>query len=183
MNEFGLRGVNHLALVCSDMQQTVEFYQDVLGLPLTMTIELPDGMGQHFFFDMGGGGQLAFFWFPGSAAREPGISAPASLPGLGDITSAVSSMNHVAFDVAPEKIDDCARMLRKKGIECIGPVNHDDSPQGWAMEMHDGVFLRSVYFFDPDGLSLEFAASLRPFRPSDVKPEIKPARRVETAPA
>jgi catechol 2,3-dioxygenase-like lactoylglutathione lyase family enzyme len=78
-------------------------------------------------------------------------------------------MNHVAFDVAPEEIDNCARRLRDKGIKCIGPVNHDDSEQGWAMEMHDGVFLRSVYFFDPDGLSLEFAASLRAFRPEDVK--------------
>lgn len=180
---FELRGVNHLALVCSDMARTVEFYRDVLGLPLTMTIELPDGMGQHFFFDMGGGSQLAFFWFPGSPAREPGKTAPAALPGLGDITTAIASMNHVAFDVAPDRIDECARMLRKRGIECIGPVNHDDSPQGWAMELHDGVFMRSVYFFDPDGLSLEFAASLRAFRPDDVKPEIEPARAAQPATA
>jgi catechol 2,3-dioxygenase-like lactoylglutathione lyase family enzyme len=174
--DFPVRGVNHLALVCSDMKQTVEFYCGVLGMPLTMTIELPDGAGQHFFFDMGNGGQLAFFWFPGAPAREPGVTAPANLPGLGDITTAVSSMNHVAFDVAPEEIDNCARMLRKKGMQCIGPVNHDDSPQGWAMEMHDGVFLRSVYFFDPDGLSLEFAATLRAFRPEDVRHEPRTAQ-------
>jgi catechol 2,3-dioxygenase-like lactoylglutathione lyase family enzyme len=92
---FDVRGVNHLALVCSDMAKTVEFYTEVLGLPLTKTIELPDGMGQHFFFDIGNGDSLAFFWFPGAPAREPGVTAPAALPGLGDITTAVSTMNHL----------------------------------------------------------------------------------------
>ena len=53
--EFELRGVNHLALVCSDMKQTVDFYSGVLGMPLIKTIELPMGWGQHFFFDGGGG--------------------------------------------------------------------------------------------------------------------------------
>jgi catechol 2,3-dioxygenase-like lactoylglutathione lyase family enzyme len=166
---FEVRGINHLALVCSDMAKTVEFYTEVLGLHLTKTIELPDGMGQHFFFDIGNGDSLAFFWFPGAPAREPGVTAPAALPGLGDITTAVSTMNHVAFDVPPEKIDEYAAKLRQRGVRCIGPVNHDDSPEGWSMEMHDGVFMRSVYFFDPDGLSLEFASWLRALRPDDVK--------------
>jgi hypothetical protein len=34
--------------------------------------------------------------------------------------------------------------------------------------MHDGVYVRSVYFFDPDGILLEFAAWTRTFRPDDV---------------
>ena len=41
--EFQFRGVNHLALVCSDMDRTVDFYSNVLGMPLTKTIDLPDG--------------------------------------------------------------------------------------------------------------------------------------------
>lgn len=32
--EFELRGVNHLALVCKDMERTVDFYSNVLGVPL-----------------------------------------------------------------------------------------------------------------------------------------------------
>ena len=52
---FELRGINHLALVCRDMERTVDFYANVLGMPLVKTIELPAGMGQHFFFDCGGG--------------------------------------------------------------------------------------------------------------------------------
>ncbi|WP_245667031.1 VOC family protein [Actinomadura latina] len=71
--EFELRGVNHLALVSSDMKRTVDFYEGVLGMPLIKTIELPMGWGQHFFFDCGGGNALAFFWFPD--APEPcGVS-------------------------------------------------------------------------------------------------------------
>jgi catechol 2,3-dioxygenase-like lactoylglutathione lyase family enzyme len=52
---FELRGINHLALVCRDMERTVDFYTNVLGMPLVKTIELPAGMGQHFFLDCGGG--------------------------------------------------------------------------------------------------------------------------------
>jgi len=156
-----LRGVNHLALVCQDMDRTVAFYQGVLGLPLTKTIELPDGQGSHFFFDIGHGDSLAFFWFPGGPAARPGIAAPSALPGLGDMRSAVGSMNHVAFDVAPEQLDGYARRLRRAGVEVLGPVNHDDSETGWSLELHDGVFMRSVYFFDPDGICLELAAWLR----------------------
>ena len=52
-DKFEIRGVNHLALVCKDMKRTVDFYTGILGMPLTKTIELPNGMGQHFFFDIG----------------------------------------------------------------------------------------------------------------------------------
>ena len=48
--EFG--GVHHVALVSSDMARTVDFYTNVLGMPLIKTLDLPSG-GQHFFFDCG----------------------------------------------------------------------------------------------------------------------------------
>ena len=71
---FELQGINHLALVCRDMARTVDFYTTVLGMPLVKTIELPGGMGQHFFFDCGGGDCLAFFWFPDAPDGVPGVS-------------------------------------------------------------------------------------------------------------
>ena len=48
--------------------------------------------------------------------------------------------------------------LKEKGVGCGDILNHDDSPSGVATEMHDGVFVRSLYFQDPDGILLEFAA-------------------------
>ena len=73
---FDICGINHLALVCQDMDRTVGFYSGVLGMPLTKTITLPNGMGQHFFFDIGNGDHLAFFWFPNAKPGVPGVSHP-----------------------------------------------------------------------------------------------------------
>lgn len=167
-NPFGFAGINHLALVCRDMARTVEFYEGLLGMPLVKTIELPDDMGQHFFFDCGGGNLLAFFWFPGAPPAAPGVAAPAARPDTGDITSAVASMNHVALSVPADRLEACRRRLLDAGVPCSVVVNHDDSEYGVAEDMHPGVFVRSVYFTDPDGILLELAATVRPFGPGEV---------------
>lgn len=168
MSEFEFRGINHLALVCEDMGRTVDFYEGVLGMPLTKTIELPGG-GQHFFFDCGGGDSLAFFWFPDAPPRAPGIASPAGRVDRGDFVTAHGSMNHVAFDVPADRIDDYVDRLRAAGVDCTDVANHDDSEFGIAAEQHDGVFVRSVYFMDPDGILLEFAAWQRPLTADDVR--------------
>ena len=156
--EFDIRGVNHLALVCKDMARTVEFYRDVLGMPLIKTIDLPGNRGQHFFFDIGNGDSLAFFWFPQGREAVPGISAPEALPTRGDFTSAHGSMNHIAFNVPAEKFDEYYERLKAKGIDVTPIFNHDNSETQVASELHDDVFVRSVYFWDPDGVMLEFAS-------------------------
>ena len=166
--QFELRGFNHVALVSSDMQRTVDFYSGILGMPLFKTLDLPDDLGQHFFFDAGNGNSLAFFWFPDAPDGVPGISAPEEKPGFGEWTSAVSSLNHVAFDVPPEKFQEYRAKLKAAGVR-VGPiVNHDDSPSQVAPEMHDGVYVRSFYFQDPDGILLEFACWMRSFGPDDL---------------
>lgn len=158
--KFELRGVNHIALVCSDMARTVRFYRDVLGMPLVKTIDLPDG-GQHFFFDIGNDDCLAFFWFPGAQPARPGVSHAAALPGAGDITSAHASMNHLAFDVPLERFEEYRQKLIDAGVEVSMVLDHDDSPRQLARELHPGVFVRSFYFLDPDGILLEFASWTR----------------------
>ena len=178
---FELRGVNHLALVCSDMERTVAFYSGVLGMPLIKTIELPVGMGQHFFFDCGGGDALAFFWFPDAPDAVPGVSAPTGRPDQGSLTSAVGSMNHVAFAVPPERIDEYRDRLRAAGVDCTDVADHDDSEWGLADTMHPGVFVRSIYFQDPDGILLEFACWTRTLGPQDVS--LGPARAAAQAKA
>ncbi|TVS12747.1 MAG: VOC family protein [Gammaproteobacteria bacterium] len=168
--KFEIRGVNHLALTCRDMKRTVDFYEGVLGMPLIKTLELPRGLGQHFFFDIGNGDALAFFWFPDAPPGEPGITHPAHMVGQGSLTTAHASMNHIAFDVPPEKIDEYRERLAEAGIEVTQVVNHDDSENGASPEITPTTFVRSLYFRDPDGIMLEFAAWAREVgTPEDIK--------------
>ncbi|MFN0091922.1 MAG: VOC family protein [Acidimicrobiales bacterium] len=167
VGEFELGGVNHLALTCSDMARTVEFYTNTLGMPLVKALNLPGGRGQHFFFDCGNGDLLAFFWFPGAPAPQVGSTQPEGLPGPGSLTTAYGGMNHIAFDVPVERFDACVAKLAEKGIEAV-VINHDDSERQVTKELHDGVWVRSVYFRDPDGILLEFACLTREFTEADV---------------
>jgi catechol 2,3-dioxygenase-like lactoylglutathione lyase family enzyme len=95
--------------------------------------------------------------------------------------SAVGSMNHVAFHLDEEELEGSIAKLRAAGVKVSVPVvvNHDDSRTGAAREVHEGVWVRSVYFRDPNGIMLELAAVLRDFRPDDVAHA--PARAVEPA--
>ena len=168
-------GINHLALVCRDMEETVAFYAGVLGMPLYKTVALPDG-GQHFFFDCGGGDSVAFFWWPDAPLAAPGIASVKRFPE--EPRSAIGSMNHVAFNVPEEKLDEYRQRLVDAGVKVLPNmvVNHDDSPMGVSAENHEGVFFRSVYFTDPNGIMLELAATTRAFGPGDVRHT--PARAV-----
>jgi len=183
--EFDFQGVNHLALVCKDMARTVDFYTNVLGMPLIKTIELPNGMGQHFFFDLGNGDSLAFFWFPNAPEAQPGVASatPNMIPG----PSAHGSMNHVAINVPADKIDEYYEKLVAKGIKASRIINHDDSPMQASLELTPSTFVRSIYFYDPDGIALELAAwtrtlgaasdvAVKPAHAEDKKRYLEPAK-------
>src|SRR5881227_2249958 len=91
------RGIHHAALICSDVEQTLEFYQDLLGFPLVELVENRDYPGSsHFFFDLGNQTLLGFFDFPG-LGLEPGVEA-------------IGAVQHIAIGVPPDK----HAMLRKK---------------------------------------------------------------------
>ena len=95
------------------------------------------------------------------------MSSPNALPGLGEIVSAVSTMNHLAFHVPEEKFDSYRQKLKDKGVR-VGPVlNHDESPMQVSRELHPGVYVRSFYFNDPDGITLEFACWTKEFGAAD----------------
>jgi catechol 2,3-dioxygenase-like lactoylglutathione lyase family enzyme len=99
------------------------------------------------------------------------VASPSCLPGRGDIRTAHGSMNHIAFNVPAEKFEEYHERLKAKGIDVTPILNHDDSPAQVSREVTDRVFVRSIYFFDPDGICLEFAAWTRPFMASDVAHE------------
>src|ERR687886_2709237 len=84
------RGLHHTALVSSDVERTVRFYQDLLEFPLTEMIENRDYKGStHFFFDLGNGNLLAFFDFPGLD--------------LGPYAEVLGGLHHIAISVEPDK--------------------------------------------------------------------------------
>ncbi|MFY8210691.1 MAG: VOC family protein [Caulobacter sp.] len=175
--EMKITGVNHLALVCRDMAETVRFYTQILQMPLVKTVALPDG-GQHFFFDCGGGSCLAFFWWPDVPPAAPGVASVKAFPA--EAKTAVGSMNHVAFSVDEADLDACLQRLQAAGVPVFPMVvNHDDSEMGVARKLHPGVFVRSVYFTDPNGIMMELAAFTRAFGPDDVRHE--PAHAVVSA--
>jgi catechol 2,3-dioxygenase-like lactoylglutathione lyase family enzyme len=97
------RGLHHTALVSSDVERTVRFYQEVVGFPLTELIENRDYPGSsHFFFDIGNGNLLAFFDFPGLAV-EP-------------YAEVLGGLHHVAISVAPEEWKAAIERLDAAGV-------------------------------------------------------------------
>ena len=122
-------GVNHVALVARDMAETVDFYERVLEMPLVKTVEFAGGRGQHFFFDCGGGGTLAFFWFPDAPPAAPGIASMHEDVRKNGSMTAIASMNHLAISIPLEKFDDYVARLKAKGLKPY-VINHDDSPAG-----------------------------------------------------
>jgi catechol 2,3-dioxygenase-like lactoylglutathione lyase family enzyme len=79
-------GIHHMALLSSDVERTVRFYQDLLEFPLTEIFENRDYKGSnHFFFDVGNGNLLAFFDFPGLD--------------LGPYAEVLGGLHHVAISV------------------------------------------------------------------------------------
>jgi len=84
------RGVHHVALICSDVERTVRFYQDVLEFPLTEMFENRDLEGStHFFFDIGNGNALAFFDLP---SVDPGA-----------YDEVLGGLHHLAISVPPDR--------------------------------------------------------------------------------
>jgi glyoxylase I family protein len=66
-----VQGVHHLALICRDVEETIQFYQEFLGFPLVELVENRDYAGSsHFFFDIGNRNLLGFFDFPGHEHPE-----------------------------------------------------------------------------------------------------------------
>jgi catechol 2,3-dioxygenase-like lactoylglutathione lyase family enzyme len=98
------RGLHHTALISSDVERTVRFYQDVLGFPLTELIENRDYPGSsHFFFDIGNGNLLAYFDFPGLD--------------VGPYAEVLGGLHHMAISVDPENWRQLVERLTGAGVE------------------------------------------------------------------
>ena len=98
------RGLHHTALISSDVERTVRFYQDVLGFPLTELIENRDYPGSsHFFFDIGNGNLIAFFDFPGLE--------------VGPYAEVLGGLHHMAISVDADRWQQLVERLTAAGVE------------------------------------------------------------------
>jgi len=121
------RGIHHAALICSDVERTIRFYQDLLGFPLVELVENRDYPGSsHFFFDLGNQTLLGFFDFPG-LGLPPGVES-------------IGSVQHIAISAPRDRWEEVQRRLDAAGIPYAGP---------------DRGIPESMYFKDPDGIQIE----------------------------
>ena len=97
------RGLHHTALISSDVETTVRFYQDLLGFPLTELIENRDYPGSsHFFFDIGNGNLLAFFDFPGLD--------------VGPYAEVLGGLHHLAISMDPQRWQAIVDRFEEHGV-------------------------------------------------------------------
>jgi catechol 2,3-dioxygenase-like lactoylglutathione lyase family enzyme len=119
------RGVHHIALVCQDVERTVDFYQGLLEFPLTEMFENRDyGGSTHFFFDIGHGNALAFFDLPGLD--------------LGPYAEVLGGLHHLAISVTPEKWAHLKGKLDQAGVQYLemGEVSmYFADPDGARLEL------------------------------------------------
>ena len=170
--EFELRGINHLALVCRDMAETVAWYEDVLGMKLVKTLELPGGRGQHFFLDMGNGVDgIAFFWFPDApeGVRGESLQGRDGMTAIGiDEPRRVRRRRRSKFD---EYRRSCSTRASRSPRSSTTPTpsTAGTSPTTTPPTDDGDVFIRSMYFRDPNGTMLEFACWTKTLDETDVR--------------
>jgi catechol 2,3-dioxygenase-like lactoylglutathione lyase family enzyme len=119
------RGVHHVALISSDVERTVRFYQDLLEFPLTDMFENRDYKGStHFFFDIGNGNSIAFFDLPGLD--------------LGPYAEVLGGLHHLAISVEPDRWAHLKGKLDEAGIgyaHISGSSIYFNDPDGARLEL------------------------------------------------
>ena len=147
-------GFSHVGLATLDMDATLAFYEGVLGFQAVRCdlIELEaGGKIRHVFLDTGQG-QLIAFMEPRGVTTIPddfdaGINRGLGLP---------SGMIHFAFEAGSERELDAKREeLIAKGVRVRGVVDHE-----WC---------KSIYFKDPNGITLEYCVVTRELVEDDAR--------------
>jgi catechol 2,3-dioxygenase-like lactoylglutathione lyase family enzyme len=118
-------GIHHAALISSDVERTIAFYQGVLEFPLTEIFENRDYKGSnHFFFDVGNGNLLAFFDFPGLD--------------VGPYAEVLGGLHHIALSVTKQKWEYLRGKLKAMGVpyqEESGTSLYLRDPDGARLEL------------------------------------------------
>jgi catechol 2,3-dioxygenase-like lactoylglutathione lyase family enzyme len=126
-----LTGINHLAFITEDLEKTIRFYRDLLGMKLVAGIG-HDGY-RHYFLNCGNT-LVAFFEYEGASPMKRKFP--------GKKTSEPMGFDHVSFTIGSrEELFHLKDKLEAAGVEVHGAVDH-------------GI-IWSIYFFDPNNIPLE----------------------------
>jgi catechol 2,3-dioxygenase-like lactoylglutathione lyase family enzyme len=125
-------------MVTGDMDATIRFWRDLLGMRLVAGLGRPGY--RHYFFEISAHDMIAFFEWPGAEpAAEKDHGVPVSGPCIFD---------HVSFEVeSDEDIWELRDKLDAAGI--------------WVSEPIDHGFIHSIYTFDPNNVPIEFSAPVK----------------------
>jgi len=131
----GFTGINHLAMATGDMDRTIRYWRDLLGLRLVAGLGHPGY--RHYFFEITPQDMIAFFEWPGV---EPGPDKDHGAPVRGPFT-----FDHLSLGV--ESGDDLWDLRDRL-----------DAAGFWVSEVVDHGFIHSLYSFDPNNIPVEFSA-------------------------
>jgi len=127
-------GINHLAMATADMDATIRFWRDLLGLRLVAGLGRPGY--RHYFLEISPTDMLAFFEWP---AVEPIEAKDHGVPVKGPF-----AFDHVSIGVRDRNdLWDVKDRLEAAGF--------------WVSEVIDHGFIFSVYSFDPNNIAIEFS--------------------------
>jgi catechol 2,3-dioxygenase-like lactoylglutathione lyase family enzyme len=128
---FNTTGTDHVTLIGSNEEDTIEFYRDILGMPLVLRQpNLDDPNSTHLFFDSGDGRIVTFF----VTDDRQSDSTP--------LRHQVGAVHHLSFSIDPERFGEIKRAL-------------DEVGNGYN-EFDRGIF-HSLYTRDHNGLTIELA--------------------------
>lgn len=130
-----IKGLHHNAYRCRDTEETRQFYEDFLGLPLIEALQIGEtktGRSAnvlHTFYQMDDGSCLAFFEVP---------DEPFEFKQQHDFDL------HIALTVPENDLEPMLEKGKARGIESRGVADHG--------------FVHSIYFRDPNGYVIELCA-------------------------
>jgi len=127
-----IKSFEHVGMVTGDMDRSLAFYRDLLGLRLHLRKTMDNGT-EVAFLDTGGG-MLEIFAPPGGAT-----------PAL-DLPPATSGVLHITFLV--ESVDESFAKLEVEGVE----IKERPRPA-----VNSEVLDRVAFLRDPDGIIVELA--------------------------
>lgn len=128
-------GINHLAMATGDMDATIRFWRDLLGMRLIAGLGRPGY--RHYFFEIAPHDMISFFEWPQVAPLPP---KDHGVPVKGPF-----AFDHVAVGVGSD--DDLWHL--KQALEAAA---------FWVSEVMDHGFIHSIYTFDPNQIPIEFSA-------------------------